>query len=111
MAASPRIDGTASMAGRVTTVPLQVDAWSGAMSASLGLTADRLSEFSRKMALHGIAVEPARFFFDSFYAYRRLALAHATDDDPLKQMTVEMTERYRALERRRHNFSAFSRPH
>ncbi len=111
MAATSRIDSKAGTDGQATIESLQADAWSGMMSASLGLTAARLSEFSQKMALHGIAVEPARFFFDSFYAYRRLALAHATDDDPLKQMTVEMTERYRALERRRHDVSAFSRPH
>lgn len=87
------------------------DAWEGGISASLGIAAARLNEFGRKMASHGIAVEPARFFFDPFYAYRRLALAHATDDDPLKQLTVEMFERYQALERRRRDVSSFNRPH
>lgn len=109
MANVSRLDRSA--ASVATSGPPLTEAWAGTMSASLGIEVERLTEFSRKMASHGIAIEPSRFFFDPFYAYKRLALADATDDALLKLLTVEMFERYQALERRRRGVLAFSRPH
>ena len=81
------------------------------IAASLGIAVEKLEDFGRLMASHGIALDSSRLFFDPFYAYKRLALAHTTDDDVLKQLAVEMFEHYKALERRRRSVSAFNRPH
>jgi hypothetical protein len=94
------------------TAPTAADSpWSGVVSASLGIEPGKLAAFSRGMAEQGFALDTLRLFFDATYAYKRLALAHTCNDERLQALAVELFEQYRQLERRRHDVSAFSRPH
>jgi hypothetical protein len=81
--------------------------WPGMVAASLSVESHKLAAFSRLMAQHGFALDTSRLFFDPFYAYKRLALAHTSDDAALKELAVELFEKYKALERRRRSVSAF----
>jgi hypothetical protein len=81
--------------------------WPGMVAASLAIEAGKLTAFSRLMAQHGFELDTSRLFFDPFYAYRRLALAHTSNDEALKALAIEMFEKYKALERRRRDVSAF----
>jgi hypothetical protein len=81
--------------------------WPGMVAASLAVESHKLAAFSRLMAQHGFALDTSRLFFDPFYAYKRLALAHTTNDDDLKALSIELFEKYKALERRRRAVSAF----
>jgi hypothetical protein len=81
--------------------------WPGMVAASLSVESAKLAAFSRLMAQHGFALDTSRLFFDPYYAYKRLSLAHTSDDETLKALAVELFEKYKALERRRRSVSAF----
>jgi hypothetical protein len=87
------------------------DPWSWVLAASLQVDLWKLARFSVLMAQQGMPVQLARVFREPAYAYEQLALAHGTDDETLRALSVEMFEQYRYLEQRRRSVGALTGKH
>jgi hypothetical protein len=53
-----------------------------------------LLRFKSMMALEGQAVHLARLCYDKLYAYERIAAAHASSDDGLRRLALELFQIY-----------------
>lgn len=49
-----------------------------------------LQQFRHRMADQGHSVQLARMCFDRLYAYERIALAHASDDEHLRALALRL---------------------
>jgi len=64
--------------------------------AELGMGA--LLRFKSMMATEGQVVHLARMCYDRLYAYERIALAHASGDDGLRRLALELFQIYHRRE-------------
>lgn len=87
--------------GRQSSPPGHDDPWPALVAASLSVDPQTLRRFTEAMADRGEAVDVARLFLDTVYAYRRLATAHAGSDEGLKALSLTLFDRYQDLEHRR----------
>ena len=83
LAARPARAPRSSIAGFSTT-HMQAD--------ELGVGA--LLRFKSMMAAEGHAVHLARLCYDKLYAYERIAAAHASSDDALRRLALELFQIY-----------------
>jgi hypothetical protein len=87
LAARPPRAARSSIAGFSTT-HMQAD--------ELGVGA--LLRFKSMMALEGQTVHLARLCYDKLYAYERIAAAHASSDDNLRRLALELFQIYHRRE-------------
>ena len=64
----------------------------GMQAEELGVGA--LLRFKSMMALEGQTVHLARLCYDKLYAYERIAAAHASSDDGLRRLALELFQIY-----------------
>ena len=83
LAARPPRATRSSIAGFSTT-HMQAD--------ELGVGA--LLRFKSMMAVEGQTVHLARLCYDKLYAYERIAAAHASDNDSLRRLALELFQIY-----------------
>ncbi len=87
LAARPARAPRSSIAGFSTT-HMQAD--------ELGIGA--LLRFKSMMAVEGQSVHLARLCYDKLYAYERIAAAHASSDDNLRRLALELFQIYHRRE-------------
>jgi hypothetical protein len=84
-------------------IPLvgHTDPWAWLLASSLKIDLWKLARFNQLMVREGHPVQAGRMFRDPGYAFETLATAHATGDEALMALALEMFEQYSELERRR----------
>ncbi len=62
-------------------------------------TAHRLEAFKALMSREGLPVQLSRMLYDRLYAYECIAQAHATGNEPLRRMALQLFQVYQAGDR------------
>lgn len=75
--------------------------WIEVIAATLDVPPELLRAFAQRMDAQQWPLDAARLYLDAGYAHARLALAHTSDDEALKQLALLLFDRYQALSRRR----------
>jgi hypothetical protein len=83
----------AAMAAMATPTPV-----TGAALAGAGLASGALLRFKSLMNGEGLACHLARLCADRLYAYERIAAAHATANEPLRRLALELFQIYHRCE-------------
>jgi hypothetical protein len=86
------------------------DPWAWLLAASLKIDLWKLAQFNELMAAHRQTVHLGRMFRDPAYAFERLSEAHASGNNDLMTLSLEMFEQYLQLERRRRSSDAAANP-
>ena len=72
----------------LASLPLGAGFGADAAGSEAGLRT--LQQFRHLMADQGHTVQLARMCFDRLYAYERIALAHASNDEPLRALALRL---------------------
>jgi len=57
-------------------------------------TAAGLQAFQALMSVEGLPVQLSRMLYDRLYAFERIAEAHATANEPLRRMALQLFQDY-----------------
>lgn len=69
-----------------------------ALPSGAHLDVPTLLRFKQLMATDGWPVQLARMCYDRLYAYERIAQAHASAQDPLRRVALELFQAYHRLD-------------
>ena len=68
------------------------------LPAGVQLSVEALQDFKALMMLDGWPVQLARMCYDRLYAYERIAQAHASANDELRRVALQLFQAYHRLD-------------